>query len=122
MSAGDSGALRVGCQSEATLGMRVARSFTPGTTVTPAQAGHPAPPERFAMIDSRSWPFAHSRPGVNIRPASKQGASTGRKSGQTRRIKNDPEQQNPRSERVGAPPGTRTPNPQIKSLLLCQLS
>ena len=25
-------------------------------------------------------------------------------------------------EGVGAPPGTRTPNPQIKSLLLCQLS
>jgi hypothetical protein len=23
---------------------------------------------------------------------------------------------------MGAPPGTRTPNPQIKSLLLCQLS
>jgi hypothetical protein len=27
-----------------------------------------------------------------------------------------------RRSRVSAPPGTRTPNPQIKSLLLCQLS
>ena len=25
-------------------------------------------------------------------------------------------------EKNGEPPGTRTPNPQIKSLLLCQLS
>jgi hypothetical protein len=34
--------------------------------------------------------------------------------------KNDPEHE--LQVTIGAPPGTRTPNPQIKSLLLCQLS
>ena len=76
-------------------------------------------------IDLSGWsrpidPKWTSDPGPNIRPTSKQRASTPRKPIQTGHIKNDLQPQKPQV-RTGAPPGTRTPNPRIKSPLLSSI-
>jgi hypothetical protein len=61
-----------------------------------------------------------SRPGPNIRLASKHGSSTAKETGTKRAHKNRPGVIKPQVI-TGAPPGTRTPNPRIKSPLLSSI-